>query len=98
MVSFVKALLGARDILLEEMKRLSEAIGKSIDMSDFVSDMNNVIAVAGSGQGKEQNSPFEVLFFIFDANLIFYLTICFSSSFDYYFSILWYRSCILHLI
>lgn len=88
MVSFVKALLGARDILLEEMKRLSEAIGKSIDMSDFVSDMNNVPAVAGSGQGKEQNSPFEVLFFIFDANLIF-LSDYFvsSSSFDYYFSI-----------
>ncbi|WZZ86766.1 hypothetical protein YC2023_115345 [Brassica napus] len=63
MVSFVKALLGARDILLEEMTRLGEAIGKSIDLSDFVSDMNNVplsqSAVPGSGQGKEQNSPLE---------------------------------------
>lgn len=56
MVSFVKALLGARDILLEEMTILSEAIEKSIDLSDFVSDMNNVPAVAGSGLGKEQNS------------------------------------------
>lgn len=72
MVLFVKALLGARDILLEEMTRLSEAIGKSIDLSEFVSDMNNVplsqLPVAGSGQGKEQNSPLEVLAFIFDAN------------------------------
>ncbi|CAH8306129.1 unnamed protein product [Eruca vesicaria subsp. sativa] len=66
MVSFVKALLGARDILLEEMKRLSEAIGKSIDMSDFVSDMNNVPGVTGSGQGKEQNSPLEKLHITFD--------------------------------
>ncbi|XP_024004452.1 protein FAM135B isoform X2 [Eutrema salsugineum] len=60
MVSFVKALLGARDILLQEMQRLSEAVGQSIDLSDFVSNMNNVplsnSAVAGSGQGKEQNS------------------------------------------
>lgn len=58
MVSFVKGLLGARDNLLEEMKRLSEAVGQSIDLSDFLSEMNNVpLAVAGgSGQGKEQNS------------------------------------------
>ncbi|CAA7024113.1 unnamed protein product [Microthlaspi erraticum] len=57
-VSFVKGLLGARDNLLEEMKRLSEAVGQSIDLSDFLSEMNNVpLAVAGgSGQGKEQNS------------------------------------------
>ncbi|KAL0748203.1 hypothetical protein Bca101_030205 [Brassica carinata] len=70
MVSFVKALLGARDILLEEMTRLGEAIGKSIDLSDFVSDMNNVplsqSAVPGSGQGKEQNSPLEKLQITFD--------------------------------
>ncbi|VVA90617.1 unnamed protein product [Arabis nemorensis] len=60
LVSFVKALLGARDILLDEMQRLSKAIDQSIDLSDFVSNMNNVplshSAVDGSGQGKEQNS------------------------------------------
>lgn len=59
-MSFVKALLGARDILLEEMQRLSMAVGQSIDLSDFVSNMNNVplsnSTVDGSGQGKEQNS------------------------------------------
>lgn len=59
-MSFVKGLLGARDILLEEMQRLSKAIDQSIDLSDFVSNMNNVplshSAVDGSGQGKEQNS------------------------------------------
>ncbi|WZZ13593.1 hypothetical protein YC2023_106682 [Brassica napus] len=70
MVLFVKALLGARDILLEEMTRLSEAIGKSIDLSEFVSDMNSVplsqLPVAGSGQGKEQNSPLEKLHITFD--------------------------------
>ncbi|XP_019092980.1 PREDICTED: protein FAM135B-like isoform X2 [Camelina sativa] len=60
LVSFVKALLGARAILLEDMQRLSEAAGQSIDLSDFVSNMNNVplsnSTVDGSGQGKEQNS------------------------------------------
>ncbi|XP_010414740.1 PREDICTED: protein FAM135B-like isoform X2 [Camelina sativa] len=60
LVSFVKALLGARDILLEDMQRLSEAAGQSIDLSDFVSNMNNVplsnSTVDSSGQGKEQNN------------------------------------------
>lgn len=87
MVSFVKALLGARDILLEEMTRLGEAIGKSIDLSDFVSDMNNVplsqSAVPGSGQGKEQNSPLEVLAFIFDANYFFLSDYIFLLLFNY---------------
>ncbi|CAE5962559.1 unnamed protein product [Arabidopsis arenosa] len=58
LVSFVKALLGARGILLEEMQRLSKAVGQTIDLSDFVSNMNNVPLSnsTGSGQGKEQNS------------------------------------------
>jgi hypothetical protein len=60
LVSFVKALLGARGILLEEMQRLSKAVGQTIDLSDFVSNMNNVqlsnSTSTGSGQGKEQNS------------------------------------------
>ncbi|EFH62953.1 hypothetical protein ARALYDRAFT_475399 [Arabidopsis lyrata subsp. lyrata] len=60
LVSFVKALLGARGILLEEMQRLSKAVGQTIDLSDFVSNMNNIplsnSTINGSGQGKEQNS------------------------------------------
>lgn len=67
LVSFVKALLGARDTLLEEMQRLSKAIGQTIDLSEFVSSMDGTllsdsastgksVEVEGSGQGKQQNN------------------------------------------
>ncbi|KAJ0250635.1 putative serine esterase family protein [Hirschfeldia incana] len=65
LVSFVKALLGARDTLLEEMQKLSKAIDQTIDLSEFVSSMDNTLLsdstgkttdVEGSGQGKQQNN------------------------------------------
>ncbi|KAL1194369.1 hypothetical protein V5N11_017837 [Cardamine amara subsp. amara] len=70
LMSFVKALLGARETLLEEMQRLSKAIDQSIDLSDFVSNMNNVplsnSTVDSSRQGKEQNSLEQKLNITFD--------------------------------
>ncbi|XP_010548759.1 PREDICTED: protein FAM135B-like isoform X2 [Tarenaya hassleriana] len=65
LVSFVKALLRARDIMLEEMQRLSKAAGQAIDLTEFISTMNDVLLFdsaptgksvedEGSGQGKEQ--------------------------------------------
>ncbi|KAJ0237629.1 putative serine esterase family protein [Hirschfeldia incana] len=67
LVSFVKSLLEARDTLLEEMQRLSKAVGQTIDLSEFVSTMDNTLlpesASTGksvedeiSGQGKQQNN------------------------------------------
>ncbi|KAF3571316.1 hypothetical protein F2Q69_00063630 [Brassica cretica] len=67
LVSFVKALLGARDTLLEEMQKLSKAIDQTIDLSEFVSTMDKTLLsdaastektvdVEGSGQGKQQNN------------------------------------------
>ncbi|XP_062158083.1 uncharacterized protein LOC133865669 isoform X2 [Alnus glutinosa] len=67
-VMLVKALLTARDTLLEELLTLSRAIGRPIDLTDFISKMDdmklfdsvvraNPGAVDGevSGQGKPQN-------------------------------------------
>ncbi|KAJ4895543.1 putative serine esterase family protein [Raphanus sativus] len=67
LVSFVKALLGARDTLLEEMQKLSKAIDQTIDLSEFVSSMDKTLIsdsastgksvdAEGSGQGKQQNN------------------------------------------
>ncbi|KAE8125952.1 hypothetical protein FH972_020712 [Carpinus fangiana] len=67
-VMLVKALLTARDTLLEELLKLSRAIDRPIDLTDFISKMDdmklfdsvvraNPGAVDGevSGQGKPQN-------------------------------------------
>lgn len=75
-ITLVKALLTARDILLEELKKISKAVNEAIDISDFVSKMNNVnlinyvvqenrFAINDDvlGQGKPQNG-LEVLVFI----------------------------------
>lgn len=69
----VKSLLAARDILLEELQRLSKAIDQPIDLTDFISKMDDIkfpdSAQQGnaspsdgkvSAQGKQQNG-FEVL-------------------------------------
>ncbi|CAF1924586.1 protein FAM135B isoform X1 [Brassica napus] len=62
LVSFVKSLLEARDTLLQEMQRLSKAVGQTIDLSEFVSTMDNTLLPEsaedeeGSGQGKQQNN------------------------------------------
>ncbi|KAI4316059.1 hypothetical protein L6164_024076 [Bauhinia variegata] len=66
-VMLVKALLSARDILLEELRKFSEAIDRAIDISEFVANMDNMtlvnsalqanqVATDVSGQGKPQNS------------------------------------------
>ncbi|XP_043719208.1 protein FAM135A-like isoform X2 [Telopea speciosissima] len=38
-ISLLKALLIARDILLEELQKLSKAIGQKVDLTDFISNM-----------------------------------------------------------
>lgn len=37
----VKGLLSARNILLEEMERISKAINESIDLTDFISQLDD---------------------------------------------------------
>lgn len=72
-VMLVKSILAARDILLEELQRLSKAIDLPLDLTDFISEMDDIkfpdYALQGnvsppdgkvSGQGKQQNG-FEVL-------------------------------------
>lgn len=67
-VMLVKSLLAARDILLEELQRLSKAIDLPLDLTDFISEMDDIkfpdSALQGnvsppdgkvSGQGKQQN-------------------------------------------
>ena len=93
LVSFVKSLLEARDTLLQEMQRLSKAVGQTIDLSEFVSTMDNTLLPEsaedeeGSGQGKQQNN-LEVLGFILQQSVYFYLLFCFT--------IFWNMSLFLH--
>ncbi|BBG95942.1 Putative serine esterase family protein [Prunus dulcis] len=66
-IMLVKSLLSARDILLEELQKLSKAIDQAIDLTDFISKMDdtkfdsflqeNLVAADAkvSGQGKPQN-------------------------------------------
>ncbi|XP_010544041.1 PREDICTED: protein FAM135B isoform X2 [Tarenaya hassleriana] len=67
LVSFVKALLRARDVMLEEIQRLSKAVDQTIISTEFISTMNDILLFdstpmgksvedEGSGQGKQQNS------------------------------------------
>lgn len=41
-IMLVKSLLVARDTLLEELQRLSKAVDRVIDLTDFMSKMNNM--------------------------------------------------------
>lgn len=65
-IMLLKSLLVARGILLEELQTLSKAIDQAIDLTDFISKMDNIndsflqeTLVAAddkvSGQGKPQN-------------------------------------------
>lgn len=65
-IMLLKSLLAARGILLEELQTLSKAIDQAIDLTDFISKMDNIndsflqenlIAADDkvSGQGKPQN-------------------------------------------
>lgn len=66
-IMLVKSLLAARDILLEELQKLSKAIDQAIDLTDFISKMDdtkfdsflqeNLVAADAkvSGQGKPHN-------------------------------------------
>ncbi|KAF3492892.1 hypothetical protein DY000_02057980 [Brassica cretica] len=60
LVSFVKALLGARDTLLEEMQKLSKATDQTIDLSEFVSTMDKTLLSDSTektvDEGKQQNN------------------------------------------
>lgn len=38
----VKSLVSARDILLEELQRLGKAIDKTVDLTDFISKMDDI--------------------------------------------------------
>ncbi|KAJ6433660.1 hypothetical protein OIU84_017372 [Salix udensis] len=63
----VKALLVSRDTLLEELQKISKGIGHAIDLSDFISNMDDMrmfdsimqenLGADGevSGQGKPHN-------------------------------------------
>lgn len=81
-IMLIKALLTSRDILLEELQKLSREIDKVVDLTDFISKMDdmklfdpvlraNLVASDGqvSGQGKPQNG-LEVLNFI-QQNLLY---------------------------
>lgn len=50
----VKALLAARDILLEELQRLSKAVDQLIDLTDFTSKLDDA-TLFGKDSGKPQN-------------------------------------------
>ncbi|KDP30675.1 hypothetical protein JCGZ_15550 [Jatropha curcas] len=67
-IMLVKAMLFARETLLEELKLLSKAIGQAIDLTDFLSKMDDIEMIDSilpenigtadgevSGQGKLQN-------------------------------------------
>lgn len=65
-IMLLKSLLAARGILLEELQTLSKAIDQAIDLTDFISKMDNIndsflqenLVAADdkvSGQGKPQN-------------------------------------------
>lgn len=84
-IMLVKALLTARDVLLEELHKISKAINEAIDTSDFESKMNNMnlmnfVVLANLfaiddevlGQGKLQNS-LEVLAFISCNRVLLYV-------------------------
>ena len=75
-IMLVKSLLAARDLLLEELQRFSKAIDQAIDLTDFMSKMDDIKFPDSvpqrnvdpsdwkvSGQGKPQNG-FEVLAFL----------------------------------
>jgi len=64
----VKALLSARDILLEELQKIGKAVNEALDLSEFVSIVSNMkqenpLANEVVGQGKPQNG-LKVLAFI----------------------------------
>lgn len=101
-MSFVKALLGARDTLLEEMQRLSKAVGQTIDLSEFVSSMDNAllsdstptgksVEVEGSGQGKQQNNLEVLTFFCSRVFFIYYLVSHYLLEYELVLHF-WYRS------
>lgn len=67
-VTLIKALLTARDILLEEFQNLSKAIDQTFDFTEFISGMDDTkymdvlmpsrmdtVKGEASGQGKPQN-------------------------------------------
>ncbi|KAB1212117.1 hypothetical protein CJ030_MR5G011951 [Morella rubra] len=59
-IMLVKALLTARDILLEELLKLSRAVEETIDLTDFISKMDDIrlfnsVLRANMGAGKAQN-------------------------------------------
>lgn len=67
-VTLIKALLTARDILLEEFQNLSKAIDQTVDFTDFISGMDDTKYVdvlipskrdnvkgEAAGQGNPQN-------------------------------------------
>lgn len=79
-IMLVKALLVSRDTLLEELQKISKGIGHVIDLSDFISNMDDMRMVDSimqgnlgtadgevSGQGKPHNG-LEVLPIIFIVN------------------------------
>jgi len=90
-VSLVKALLTSRDILVEELQKISKAINEALDISEFVSIMSNMkllnsvlqvnqfaIDVEVVGQGKPQNGLKVFAFIPFCNTFLFCINIVFA--------------------
>lgn len=91
----IKSLLSARDTLLEELQRLSKAIDRALDLTDFISKMDDInlfdsldANVGGkngevSGKAKPQ-SGLKVLVYFIQHN-VFVFTCKASCHFTQYF-------------
>lgn len=86
-VTLLKALLTAREILLQELQKLSKAVDQTIEISEFLSKLNNekilnyvahanqfATAVGISAQGNPQNG-LEVFIFIHAAAYHYFVSL-----------------------
>jgi len=93
-VTLLKALLTAREILLQELQKLSKAVDQTIEISEFLSKLNNqkilnyvvhanqfATDVGISAQGNPQNG-LEVLPFYSCCSILLF---CFSVYISFYF-------------
>lgn len=59
-VMLVKALLNARDTLLVELQKLSDAINQAVDLTEFMSKMNDIKLFDSFLQANQDTSDAEV--------------------------------------
>jgi hypothetical protein len=102
-VMLLKTLLMARDILLEELQKLSKAVDQTIEISEFQSKLNNekilkfvvqanrfATDVEILAQGNPQNG-LKVLTFIHAAECCYFVSIFFSFYFYLFNFLVLYR-------